>query len=152
MADWLAKNARGTLTVKTDPHTVFVEGVDFALIGRRIEGIFPRYRDVIPAQRLMPGRLVVHRRELLAALKAAHPHTSVGTRRVDLLPSMQGNRLYVHAMREEAKKTDGSSPSAVYDGERLFLTMPLGNARKATPEELDAYGATGVDRSAGGQV
>ena len=182
MADWLAKNARGTLTVRTDPHTVFVEGADFALSGRRIEGIFPRYRDVIPAQRLMPGRLVVHRRELLAALKAAHPHTSVGTRRVDLLPSMQGDRLYVHAMREdvttftteipaasrqwlaesfnieflidfltvhpgetvtirrdEAKKTDGSSPSAVYDGERLFLTMPLGNARKATPEELDAY-------------
>ncbi len=36
MADWLTKNVSGTLTVKTDPNTVFVEGCDFILIGRRI--------------------------------------------------------------------------------------------------------------------
>ncbi len=188
MADWLTKNVSGTLSVKTDPNTVFVEGGDFTLIGRRIEGMFPRYRDVIPAQSRMPGRLMVNRKEFLAALKAAHPHASPETHRIDLLPSADGDRLIVQAIREgvttftteipaasrkwladsfngeflidflavhpgenvvlchnDPVGEDGSGPSAVYDGERLFLAMPVNNARKATPEELETYRAALTD-------
>ncbi len=184
MADWLTKNVSGTLTVKTDPNTVFVEGCDFILIGRRIEGMFPRYRDVIPSQCRMPGRLAVSRKEFLAALKAAHPHASPETHRIDLLPNAEGDRLIVQAIRDgvttftteipaasrkwladsfngeflidflavhpgenvtichnDPVGEDGSGPSAVYDGERLFLAMPVNNARKVTPEELESYRA-----------
>lgn len=183
-SDWLSKNAAGggALTLRTDPHAVFVEGDGFALSGRRIEGMFPRYRDVIPAQCRMPGRLVVRRREFLAALKAAQPHASAETHRMDLLPNAAGDGLILSAMRDgvttftreipaasrkwlsesvnadflldflavhpgdtvtfchdDATRTEGGNPFAVYDGERLFLSMPLNSTRKVTPEELEAY-------------
>ena len=182
-AEWLAKNACGTITVKTDPNTVFFEGDGFTLTGRRIEGMFPRYRDVIPAQSSMPGRLTVSRKEFLAALKAARPNIHSDTRRIDLVPHAEGHGLIIRAMcgntttftaeipaasrkwltasfnvdflidflavhlgdavticRDGAAE-EGSGPSAVYDGERLFLAMPLNNARETTPEEREAYRA-----------
>lgn len=97
MAQWLAKNACGTLTVKTDPNTLFFEGDGFTLTGRRIEGMFPNYRDLIPSQNSMPGRLIVNRKELHAALKAARPNITSETRRIDLAPNAGGNGLIVRA-------------------------------------------------------
>ena len=97
-AEWLAKNANGTLTVKTDPNTLFFEGDGFTLTGRRIEGMFPRYRDVVPEKSRMPGRLTVNRQEILSALKAARPNVTSETRRIDLAPNGEGNGLIVRAI------------------------------------------------------
>lgn len=152
MAEWLAKNASSTLTVKTDPNTVFFEGDGFTLTGRRIEGMFPNYRDLIPLQNSMPGCLTVNRKEFLAALKAARPNIQE-TRRIDLASNTEGDGLIVRAICGNTTTFTAEIPAASrkwltnsFNVDFLidFLTVQPGDTVTIRHEEPGAKGGGGL--------
>lgn len=152
MAGWIAKHAGecGIVSIETDPRFVFVKGGNFTLCAKRIEGTFPRYRDLIPDKLRMPGRLKTNRAAFLAALKAARPNVNPETRKIDLLPNTAGDSLIIRAIRNGEITYSTEIPAAsrkwfhdAFNIEHLidYLTVYPGDTITIHHDEADAKGS-----------